>query len=249
MTNIATELAARQTPTHNTILQLLEKQRPAIERARPKYLDAERFTRIILTELRNTPTLLDCNPESLLGAMMLSAQLGLEPGPLGHVYLVPYKRRVTFIIGYRGMIHLAQRSGRLASIVARTVYQGDGFEYEYGTREHLYHKPCPPADRGAVQGYYLMAKLANPTGKHLAFAYPEEIEARRKRSELGRQGKGPWHTDYEAMAHKSLVRMSERWLPLSAEYERAMVADDSTVRLAGDEVVIEDAEADGERES
>lgn len=246
MSELKAELERTSAPAgQQTIIQLLERQRPAIERALPKYLDAERFTRIVLTELRRSPALLDCQPDSLLGAMMLSAQLGLEPGPLGHVYLVPFKRQVTFVIGYRGMIHLAQRSGRLSSIVARTVYTGDGFEYEYGTREHLYHKPCAPDERGAIVGYYLIAKLANPVGRHLAFAYPEEIEARRKRSELGRQGKGPWATDAEAMAHKSLVRMNERWLPLSAEYERAVVSDEVAVRLAGDEIVTE-AESEGD---
>src|SRR2546427_642740 len=81
---------------------LLERQKPELEKALPEAIGVERFTRTVLTELRRTPKLLDCSPESLLGAMMLAAQLGLEPGPLGLVYLVPFKGQVEFIIGYRG---------------------------------------------------------------------------------------------------------------------------------------------------
>src|SRR5436309_12826592 len=76
-----------------SIYQLIEAQKQEIARALPKHMDADRLARVAITTLRQTPRLLECTPQSLLGALMLSAQLGLEPGPLGHAYLVPFYNR------------------------------------------------------------------------------------------------------------------------------------------------------------
>lgn len=228
MTGIGEALEAREQPKEQqTILTLIERQKPAIERALPKYLDTERFVRIVLTELKRTPRLLECTPDSLLGSMMLSAQLGLEPGPLGHVYLVPFKRKVTFILGYKGMIHLANRSGLLKEIVARPVFEGDGFGYSYrDTGDKFLHEPCPPADRGGVSLFYGRARMRSG-GTLVHVMYPEEIEARAKRSPAYAAKEGPWITDRIAMSCKTVVRAMQPWLPLSAEYERAAVLDES----------------------
>ena len=77
----------------------------------PKHVSAATLTRIAITEIRTNPKLLECSLVSLAGAVMKSAQLGLQLGLLGHCYLVPYKDEATFILGYKGMIELARRSG------------------------------------------------------------------------------------------------------------------------------------------
>ncbi|HEJ2203269.1 TPA: recombinase RecT, partial [Pseudomonas aeruginosa] len=104
--------------------------------ALPKHMTADRLARIALTEIRKVPALAKCNQESFLGAVMQCAQLGLEPGnALGHAYLLPFGNgkakdglsNVQLIIGYRGMIDLARRSGQIVSLTARTVHQNDQF--------------------------------------------------------------------------------------------------------------------------
>ena len=65
----------------------------------------------------------------------------MEPGLLGHCYILPYKREATFIIGYKGMIDLARRSGHIQSIYAHAVHENDEFEYELGLHPKLEHKP------------------------------------------------------------------------------------------------------------
>ena len=82
------QLAKKDKP--ETIFDLIQKMTPAIQKALPSHLDPNRLARIVTTEIRRNPKLLKCKKESLLGALMLSAQLGLEPGPLGHCYYVPY---------------------------------------------------------------------------------------------------------------------------------------------------------------
>jgi recombination protein RecT len=88
-----------------TIADYITAMTPEIAKALPSHLKPERLARIVTTEIRRNPKLLECTRESLLGALMLSAQLGLEPGPLGHVYYIPYSNKKTgvtecqFILG------------------------------------------------------------------------------------------------------------------------------------------------------
>lgn len=232
----ATEATRKALARHSesgTLLDLLERQRPAIEKALPTAIGAERFARLVTTEIRRNPLLLECIPESVLGAMMLAAQLGLEPGPLGHAYLIPFKEQgkyvCQFVIGYKGYIELGYRSGRLGSLRTATVHEGDTFDYEEReTGPYLRHRECPPSDRGKIVCYYSRATIigGKPSVKRL---WPEEIEAARKRSPLGRQNKGPWHTDYEAMAHKTCVRRHAATLPQSAILARALEVDERPV--------------------
>jgi phage RecT family recombinase len=132
-----TALARRSTSREpaNLIRDLIERQKPEIARALiGTALDPERFARIAFTAIRQSPQLMRCRPESLLGALMTAAQLGLEPGPLGEAWLVPFKDQVTFIVGYRGLLKLAWQSGQLRNISARVVYEADDFDFAFGSR-------------------------------------------------------------------------------------------------------------------
>lgn len=239
-----------------TILQLIDAQKPAIERALPAAIGAERFTRIVMTEIRRNPKLLDCNPESVLGSMMLVAQLGLEPGPLGQAYLVPFGRECVFILGYTGIITLAYRSGELKSIAAQPVYEAEPFKVTGGSGAKIAHEMYPPDERGeGIKAYYALAKLKTG-GEVWKVLYPAEVEAHRKRSPAANAQASPWKTDFHAMALKTCVRVLRPWLPLSATFGRAVEVDERPVTWESEDVEIveadaasvEDATPDGERE-
>lgn len=220
--------AVQKDPAKRTVLDLIHDQQGAIERALPKHLSSERFTRIVLTEVRRNPSLLKCDPMSLLGAVMVSAQLGLEPGPLGHVYLVPYKREVTPIIGYKGYIDLARRSGQVASIQGYAVYPEDEFRYSLGLNPDLVHIPDDdgPRDPAKLTHSYAVAHYRDG-GYNFVVCTRNRIESSRKRSASGRSSKSsPWTTDYEAMAVKTAVRRLSTWLPVSPEFAAAMQVDE-----------------------
>lgn len=230
-----------------TIAQLLEKLKPQIARALPKHMSAERITRIALTTLRTNPGLQRCNPESFLGAVMLSAQLGLEPGPLGQAYLVPYGSEVTFIIGYKGIIELARRSGQIKSIEARTVYENDAFEYAFGLEPQLRHVPAA-GERGNPVCWYGIAHFKDG-GYYFEVLSQADVERYRARSKA--KDSGPWKTDYDAMAKKTVIRRMAPYLPLSIEAASAVAADegqatmhvnDDTIEVGGIEIVSETGE-------
>ena len=212
------------TPQAKTVRDLIERQKPELARALGDAIGVERFTRIVETELRRTPKLYECDPASLLGAMMLAAQLGLEPGPLGHVYLVPFKGRVEFIIGYRGYIDLAFRSGQVKDVSAVIVYAGDHFQYEHGTTPKLRHVPLGPVEDREPEAVYAVARLKTG-GAPFVVLYPEDWERARKRSASGVKGYGPWKDDEPAMIRKTAVRRLSPWLPQTATFAHAAEAD------------------------
>lgn len=208
-----------------TVNDLIERLRPQIERALPNTMSADRFARIVLTTLRTSPNLAKCDPHSLMAACMLSAQLGLEPGPLGHAYFVPYGREVTFIIGYRGMLDLARRSGEIKSIEAREVCANDRFEYAFGLDPKLTHVPAN-GERGEPTHYYGIARFADGS-YYFEVLSKADVDGYRKRSRASE--KGPWQTDYSAMARKTVIRRMAPYLPLSPEAARAVASDEGVV--------------------
>ncbi|WP_181350508.1 recombination protein RecT [Thalassobacillus sp. CUG 92003] len=215
----------------NTIQAYLKKMGPEFERALPKHMDADRLGRIAMTTIRQNPKLLECSIPSLMGAVMQAAQLGLEPGLIGHCYLVPFwnnkmkETDVQFIIGYKGMIDLARRSGHIESIYAHTVHENDEFEYELGLHPKLVHKPST-GERGAMEFVYAVAHFKDGGYQFEVFS-TNDVEKVKARSKAG--SNGPWSTDYEEMAKKTVIRRMFKYLPISVEIQE-QASRDNTVR-------------------
>lgn len=228
-----------------TIFDVIQAGAKQFATALPKHINSDRFVRIAITTIRQNPKLAQCSQESLLGALMVSAQLGLEPGTLGQCYLIPYGRECQFQIGYKGMIELLRRSGQLKDIYAYSVYENDDFEITYGLDRNLIHKPNL-ANKGNFLGCYCVAILKDDTR---AFEYmtKEEIEAHAKKFSKT-FGNGPWKTDFEAMAHKTVVKKMLKWLPLSVEFLENIEKDDKSFKVTDTKNTedIEIIESDGD---
>nr|DAY42649.1 MAG TPA: RecT protein [Caudoviricetes sp.] len=219
---------AKKENKQKTIFDVIQAGAKQFATALPKHINSERFVRIAITTIRQNPKLAQCSQESLLGALMVSAQLGLEPGTLGQCYLIPYGRECQFQIGYKGMIELLRRSGQLKDIYAYSVYENDEFEMTYGLERNLKHKPNLQ-DRGNFIGCYCVAVLKDDAR---AFEYmtKEEIEGHGKKFSKT-YGNGPWKTDFEAMAHKTVVKKMLKWLPLSVEFLEMTNNDEKSFKL------------------
>lgn len=204
--------------------------------ALPKSMTADRLTRIVMTECRKAPALLKCAPESFYGAVLQCAALGLEPGSaLGHCYLLPFgngkdkqgRPNAQLIIGYRGMIDLARRSGQIVSLSAYCVHEQDTFNYKLGLDPDIEHIPASVADRGKVTHVYAVAKLKGG-GVQFEVMSRAEIEAVRKTSKAGTSG--PWASHWDEMAKKTVIRRLFKYLPVSIEAVRAVEIDEKTDR-------------------
>lgn len=218
------------------IRHYLENMEGDIAKMLPSHINPERMTNLALTVIRTNPALLECSIASLLGAVIQAAQLGLEPGLMGHCHFVPfnnkktgpagevqYVREVQFIIGYKGMIDLARRSGHIRNIYCYPVYEKDHFEYELGLEPKLEHKPFI-GDRGKLILVYGVAHF-NGGGHHIEVMSKQEIEAIRTRGKTGKA----WTTDYDEMGKKTVIRRMFKYLPISVEVQEG-VSRDETVK-------------------
>ena len=235
-------------PVEN-VRSLLSKSKEQIRMALPKHMSPERMMRIAMTSVQRTPKLLECDPITLLGAIIQSAQLGLEPdGVTGQAYLVPFRNNkknrmeVQFIPGYKGLMSLARRSGEIGSIEARVVYEKDYFEFEFGLNPVLKHVPArlPEEERGQITFFYAVARIKNFALPQFEVMSKEEVDDVRKRSKAA--DSGPWVTDYIPMGQKTVIRRLCKFLPQNAELATAIALDEKAeVDLPQDLGVIVDA--------
>lgn len=209
-----------------TIQQTLDKYGKEILKALPAAMQSpqklDRMRRIAMSEINKTTELQRCDPVSIMGSLVHIATFGLEPGAgFGHAYLVPFKNTCTVIIGYRGFIELARRSGEIASIHSRVVYENDEFYIEYGMEEKLVHKPNTK-EQGDMIGVYAIAKLK--TGVTM-FEYMRKDQVDAIKDKVRNQH--VWSQHYEEMARKTAVRRLYKYLPSSPEVAQAMELEDT----------------------
>ena len=205
--------------TSNEVSLIVQKMTPSFGQALPKHFSAEKYTRIALTAIRKNPKLAQCDQASLLGSLMMFAQLGLEPNtPLGHAYLVPFRNKgqyeVTPIIGYKGALDLAYRTGLYEVIDAHPVYSSDEFDYAYGFDEFLKHKPQGKRD-GKPTHYYAFYKLKGGGRRFRVWTHDECIAHGKKYSKSF--ANGPWSTNEKAMCLKTVIKDLLSYAPMSAE--------------------------------
>lgn len=202
----------------------------------PKHLNADRMARIAATEVRKNQALLNTEPTSFLGSVMQAAQLGLEPGSaLGQAYLVPYGNQCQLIIGYKGMIDLARRSGQVLSLNAYAVREGDDFSFQLGLKPDIHHVPSLEADRikKPITYVYAVATLKGG-GYQFEVMSRAEVEAVRAKA----KSKNIWNSYFEEMAKKTVIRRLFKYLPVSIEALEITNAD--AKREAGEKVEPDD---------
>lgn len=229
---------AEGTPTLKGQIQAMESQ---FAMAMPKGMEAAQLVRDALTCLRQTPDLAKCTPSTVLGALMSCAQLGLRPGVLGHAWVLPFydgrsrSHKAQLVVGYKGYVDLAYRNPQVSSVIARTVYEGDTFDVDYGLEDRLVHKPSLSGERSKPIAHYAIFKTASG-GRAFWVMTEDEMQAWKKRyAPKDRSNKivGPWVSDYEAMARKTCLLRLASWMPKSTELAYAMEVDNG-VRVSVD---------------
>jgi len=222
MSTTTTELTA---PKDTSLKGLLSQEniKEQISRALPTHLSADRFLRIAMTALLKTPKLAQCSQASFMKCLLDLSSLGLEPdGRRAH--LIPYGTEATLIIDYKGLSELAMRSGIVANIHADVICENDKFSYNKGqVMEHTIDFKQP---RGAVYAAYATCRFKDGTEKSEVMD-KGDIEGIRKRSKSG--SNGPWVTDWNEMAKKTVFRRLSKWLPISAEFRDAVEKDDDLI--------------------
>ena len=173
---------------------------------------------------------------------------------LGYAYVVPFRNKgtmeATFILGYKGMLNLALRTGVYKTINVVDVRAGELKRYNRLTEEVEIDFVEDEDDREAlpIVGWVGYFRLVNGTEKTI-YMTRKQIEAHEKKHRKGQyMGKG-WRDDFEAMARKTVLRrLLGTWGIMSIDYQRA---DAATVAAAdaiatgqwdGEDIIIAEAE-------
>jgi recombination protein RecT len=192
----------------------------------PNHIKPERMVRVACTAMLRTPKLAECDQTSFFNAMLQLSQWGLEPdGRRAH--LIPFRNNrenrteCQLIIDYKGLVELILRAGNVASIHADKVCDADEFVYDCG--QILSHKIDFRKPRGDVFAYYCIITRKDGTKKCEVMSR-EEVDAIRKRSKSA--SNGPWVTDFDEMAKKTVFKRASKWCELSSEIRDAIEHDD-----------------------
>ncbi len=184
--------------------------------AMDKTMDPERMIRLAHTAATKTPKLLECPMQSIYVALTRAGQMGLEPEtPFGHGYLIPRYNSQTrrqechFEPSYKGLIHVAKRTGAIDAIWAEVVYERDLFKVVRGHNPTIEHEPYYGADpRGRMIAAYAVACLPGGIRRDVVLHYEDIERVKAFVMSQNKDGtlKGPWASNEGEMAKKSAIR-------------------------------------------
>lgn len=226
----------QQTPQQKAVAALgnvLKSQFKAIESIVPKGVDPQRLARIALIEFQRNPLLMRCQIQSVVGCVMQAAMLGLEiGGSLGYCYMIPYRQKngtyiAQFQVGYRGLAKKTRDSGEIRHIDAGIVCQNDDYEFEKGLEPKCHVKFKFGQDRGPVIGYYACASFTGGGSCFEVMTKDEVTKFARVKSKSF--GSGPWQTDFDSMAIKTVFKRLSKWLPMNEGMEKAISSDEKVL--------------------
>lgn len=220
----------------------------------------QRFSASILSAVAVNPELQKCEPGTILSGALLGESLKLSPSPqLGHYYLVPFEKKkegifnAVFILGYKGMIQLAIRSGNYKSINVTPVKEGEFISYSRFTGELKHNEIQDIFEWEAAEtvGYYAEFEYLNGFKKTLywnkaqmeihadTYSAAFSLKTYRKiqsgeipQSELWKnQYSSFWYKDFDGMAMKTMLRqLLSKWGVMSIEMQMAYESDDRVIK-------------------
>lgn len=179
------------------------------------------FLSSLLTLTNNNRLLATANPKTILAAAATAASLDLPINPsLGKAWIVPYKGAASFQLGYKGVIELAMRSGKMKSIIMTQVYEGEIEDWNRFTE--TYTAGVKKSDE--VVGYFARFETTNGFSK-ATYWTKAEVETHAKRFSKA-YNSGPWKTDFDRMACKTvLLSIMKTYAPMSIEMQEALESD------------------------
>lgn len=238
---LATGIEKKPQSPQDVISGMIKAELPRIQRLLQNPGMTKRFAQLAMMEMRRTPKLLECYPESVLAGLLTSASLGLQLGVGGQCFLVPYGREATFVTGWKGYVTLMNRTER-AQVWTGAVREGDEFDYSDGSRPFIHHKR--KADRDAQLTHFWS------NGQQNGAEYPTiDVwtlrDAERHRTSFNKVG--PKHysfnnpESFEAYGRKLPLLQVVKYMPSSYEIDQAQeldfTADAGTQKLRPNDVI------------
>lgn len=221
---------------------------------------ARRFIASISSAVAINKDLQECDAGTILSGALLGEALDLSPSPqLGQYYLVPFKDKnkgkvATFILGYKGYIQLAIRSGYYKKINVIELKEGELKKFDLMTEEIEVDLITDDEKRENAKtvGYYAMFEYLNGFKKAIYWSKDKMIAHADKYSpaftkkgyELLLAGKvkqedmwkysSHWYKSFDDMAKKTMLRqLISKWGVMSIEMREAFEKDETIIREDG----------------
>lgn len=226
---------------------------------------ARSFTASITSAVAVNPALQECDAGTILAGALLGESLKLSPSPqLGQYYLVPFKQKAkydrggnmvrpetttaTFVLGYKGYIQLALRSGQYKDLDVMVIKQGEymGKDPETGKARFKFIEDDDARDALPTIGYMAYFEYLNGFRKVLywskekmmthadtyspAFSrtgYEDLLAGNVPQNELWKYSSF-WYKNFDDMARKTMLRqLISRWGVMSVDMQTALEHDDT----------------------
>ncbi|APW38482.1 recombinase RecT [Rhodoferax koreense] len=200
--------------------RFMDRLKPQMALALPKHLTADRMARLALTAFSSTPKLQLCNPNSIAASIMTAATLGLEPGVNGQGFLVPYGTTCTFVPGWKGLVDIANRSGRV-SVWTGAVFEGDTFDYSLGDTPFVRHQPGDEDDPTKITHVYAVGRVNGSNWPVIEVWTIKKIW--KHRNQYNKVGQKHYsYRDPEMYARKVPLLQVLKYMPTSIELSNAL---------------------------
>jgi recombination protein RecT len=201
---------------------------------------APAFISSIISATKATPSLMQCEPDSIISSAVIAATLDLPIQPsLGFAWMVPYNKRegqnirklAQFQLGWKGLVQLAMRTGQYKTINTAEVYEGELIGENRFTGEYDFNPKGKQSDK--IIGYMAYFKLLNGYEKTLYWP-KEKVEYHAKRfSKTFGSDYGIWNTDFDSMAMKTVLKaLLSKFGILSVEMQTAIISDQAEIKDA-----------------
>ncbi len=237
---------------------------------------AKRFIAAITSAVAVNPALQDCEAGTILAGALLGESLNLSPSPqLGQYYLVPFKSKAkhdkqgnviepectkaTFVLGYKGYIQLALRSGAYADLDVIEIREGEykGKNQHTGKPQFCFVEDDDEREKLPVIGYMAYFEYLNGFRKviywskskmmghadqyspaYSASAHQKILDGEIADKDMWKYSSF-WYKDFDGMAKKTLLRqLISKWGIMSTEMQQAFANDGSMADVVnGDEIV------------
>jgi recombination protein RecT len=230
-----------------TLQSQISKMADQFQNALPNKIGVERMMRIVMTAILNNQKLVQCEPNSFFGSLLLALQMGLEVNtPLGHAYLIPRWDKnawgkdkagfkCNFQMGYQGLLELCYRYGKYRQITAEVVYKGDDFDHELGSNQFIRHNQKWKSEEPIF--VWALYELENGGQRFKVWTWDKVMKHAEHFSEAYDDKNGKWKfsawssndESKESMAKKTVLHDLLKFAPKSVELSLAVSADEKSV--------------------
>lgn len=194
---------------------------------------ANGFISALTSLVGNSDLLQKADTTSIILAAGQSAAMNLPINPaLGMAAIVPFNDRKSgktiaqFQVMRDGWIDLAQRSGKIATLVNEVVYEGELRSYNRFTGEYDF---SGQRTSDKIIGYMAYVKTTSGFEKTLYKTVDECLAHAKRYSGQFRYGTGLWKDNFNAMALKTVLKeLIKKWCPKTPEMEMALASDQAS---------------------